>query len=118
MERRFRLFVQQHHYGGYTVTVPGLPYLPSPSGIYDDGPGGGSPVSPSLAAHGFVLDEVKEEIEKALRKWLSRCDPAELGSFDNYRDGQKLHTATIELRPTDRHGRKGRDKVRMPFSLL
>ena len=118
MERTFRLFVQHHHYGGYTITLPGLPYVPEPTGAYDDGPAGGSPVSGRLAAHGLVLGEVKEEIQRALEKWLGRCDPAELAAFDNFKAGQKLIQTTVELRPNDRHGRKGRDKVRLPFSLL
>ena len=62
MKQKFRLFIQKHENGAYTVTVPGF------SSIYvednDDGP---VPAAPSLAAHGYMVEEAKDDIRTASR---------------------------------------------------
>jgi ATP-dependent Clp protease ATP-binding subunit ClpA/protein subunit release factor B len=113
MRQKFRLFVQKHDIGTYTVTVPGIERV-SVANEWDDE----SPAAPSLASYGLMLEEVKDDVREALAKWLSKVDPAQLSRYNNYKDGQYLEKAEVELRLSDRHGRKRHDKVKIKFSLL
>ena len=112
MHLKFRIFVQKHQNGTYTVTVPGVRRVsPLPT---DDV----LPAAASLSAYGLLLEEARDDVREALQKWLAKADPAELGRLTNYRDGQYLETVEVELRPEDRHGQKRNDRLRLKFSLM
>jgi ATP-dependent Clp protease ATP-binding subunit ClpA len=64
------------------------------------------------------LEEVKDDVREALEKWLAKADPALLHYYTNYKEGQRLEKVEVELRPSDRHGRKRHDKIKIKFSLL
>ena len=113
MVQKFRLFVQRHDNGTYTVTVPGIDNVWPADGWDDD-----LPETPRLAAHALALEEAKEDVRAALEKWLATADPASLANYGNYHPEQCLEKVDVELRPSDRRGRKRHDKVRMRFSLL
>src|SRR2546421_12881946 len=112
MRQKFRLFVQKHDNGAYTVTLPGVQQI-SFADWDEDGP-----EAPRLAAHGLMLEEAKDDLRQALEKWLAKADTATLNRYVNFREGQSLEKVDVELRPSDRHGRKRRDKVQIRFSLL
>jgi ATP-dependent Clp protease ATP-binding subunit ClpA/protein subunit release factor B len=113
MHQKFRLFVQRHENGTYTVTVPGVKHV-TLEDEWDDV----FPATSRLAAHGLILDELKEDLRDALRKWLSKADPSLLNQYSNHREGQYLEKVDVELRPQDRHGRKRHDRVKLRFSLM
>src|SRR4028118_1882481 len=113
MKQKFRLFVQKHDIGTYTVTVPGIQRV-----MFADDWDDGVPAAPRLAAYGLMLEELKEDIEQALAKWLAKADPTLLHRYSNYREGQFLEKVDVELRPTDRHGKKRSNKIKLRFSLL
>ncbi len=112
MFQKFRLFVQKHHNGSYTATVPGI------HGIPDIESGDEYPDSPTMASHGLLLEEVKDDIREALEKWLAKVDPSSLHRYNNYREGTRLEKVELELRPSDREGKKRHDRLRLKFSLL
>lgn len=112
MHVKFRLFIQKHPIGTYTVTVPGVRRV-SPLSTEDV-----LPAAASLSAYGLLLEEARDDVREALEKWLAKADPAELGRLTNYREGQFLETVEVELRPEDRHGQKRKDRVRHKFSLM
>lgn len=93
MRQKCRLFVQRHDNGTYTVTAPGIHHV-SVADEWDEA----APAAPSLAAYGLTLEEAKDDVRIALEKWLGKVD--------------------VELRPSDRHGRKRHDQIRIKFSLL
>lgn len=113
MFQKFRIFVQRHDNGTYTVSVPGIRHI----ALADDADDV-RPAAPSLASHGLILEEGKDNVRQALAKWLAKADPGELNHYTNYREGQSLEKIELELRSEDRHGRKRRDKIRLQFSLL
>lgn len=113
MHQKFRIFVQRHDNGTYTVTVPGIQQI-GLADLWDEV----RPAAPSLASHGLILDEIKDNVAQALAKWLARADPADLNRYTNFKEGQSLEKVEVELRPSDRHGHKRRDKVQIKFSLL
>lgn len=112
MQQKFRLFVQRHDNGAYTVTVPGIDHI---SLDWDDDV---RPAAQSLAAHGPILEEVIDDVRQALAKWLARADVSELNAYNIYREEQTLEKVEIELRPEGRNERKRRDKLRLKVSLL
>ena len=113
MKQKFRLFVQKHDMGTYTVTVPGVQRV-SLVDDWDDA----VPAVPRLASYGLLVEEVKEDIEQALAKWLAKADPTLLHRYSNYREGQYLEKVEVELRPAGRDGKKRHDKLKIKFSLL
>jgi ATP-dependent Clp protease ATP-binding subunit ClpC len=113
MQQKFRIFVQRHANGTYTVTVPGL-YDFSVANPWEDD----APAAPRVAAHGLILEEAKDDLRVALAKWLPKVDPAVLHRAVNYREEQSLEKVDVELRPSDRHGRKRHDRLRLRFSLM
>jgi ATP-dependent Clp protease ATP-binding subunit ClpA/protein subunit release factor B len=113
MRQKFRLFVQRHDNGTYTVTVPGIQQV-SLADTWDFS----QPAAPSLSAYGLVLEELKDDLSIALAKWLAKADAAELNRYSNYREGQSLEKVDVELRPSDRHGRKRHDRLKIKMSLL
>jgi ATP-dependent Clp protease ATP-binding subunit ClpA/protein subunit release factor A/predicted RNase H-like HicB family nuclease len=96
MKLTVRLFIQKHENRSYTVTVP---------------------IFPGVSAYGPTLEECKQEIAEALAKRLSEIEPASLSLFA-LKPNQSLEKVTVELRPTDRHGKRRRDHVRLTMSLL
>jgi ATP-dependent Clp protease ATP-binding subunit ClpC len=112
MFRKFRLFIQKHHNGNYTATVPGI------HGFFDIESGDDFPESSTLASHGPLLEEVRQDIREALEKWLTRVEPSALHRYDNYREGARLEKVELELRPAGKEGKKRHEKLRLKFSLL
>lgn len=112
MLKKFHLFIQKHHNGCYTATVPGIHTIPEIES------GDEYPDSPTLASHGLLLEEVKDDIREALEKWLARVDPSALHRYDTYKVGARLEKVELELRPSGLEGKKRHDKVRLKFSLL
>src|SRR5439155_23961073 len=104
MRQKFRLFVQRHAIGTYTVTVPGLHDFSLADPWSDD-----APAASRIAAHGLILEEVKDDVRAALAKWLPKVDPAHLHTYANYREDQSIEKVDIELRPADRQGRQQHD---------
>lgn len=91
-----RLFIQRHDSRSYTVSVP---------------------IFPGVSAYGPTLEECKQEVAEALEKRLAELEP-ELLHRIAMRPNQSLETVSIELRPTDRHGKRRRDTLRLRISLL
>lgn len=91
-----RLFIQRHDSRSYTVSAPALP---------------------GISAYGPTLEECKQEVAEAIVKRLAELDPDSLHAYA-MPSGQTLERATVELRPTDRHGKRRRDTVRLTISLL
>ncbi|MDQ7826071.1 MAG: AAA family ATPase [Candidatus Eremiobacteraeota bacterium] len=112
MKQKFRLFVQKHENGTYTVTLPGIHYVPVP---IDDAV---QPASSSLSSYGPILEEVKDDVRIALEKWLARVDPSHLAMLSNHRPGETLEKVEVELRPSDSRGKKRHDRVKLTVSLM
>jgi ATP-dependent Clp protease ATP-binding subunit ClpA/protein subunit release factor A len=96
MKLTVRLFIQKHQNRTYTVTVPDFP---------------------GIAAYGPTLEECKQEVAEALEKRLAEMDPDTLYLFA-LRPNQSLERVTVELRPTDRHGKRRRNSFQLTISLL
>jgi ATP-dependent Clp protease ATP-binding subunit ClpA/predicted RNase H-like HicB family nuclease len=96
MKLTVRLFVQRHENRTYTVGVP---------------------LFPTISAYGPTLEECKLEVAEALAARLSEIDPDELHRYAP-RPNQRMEKVSVELRPTDRHGKRRRDMLRLNLSLL
>ncbi|MFP4439905.1 MAG: AAA family ATPase, partial [Chloroflexaceae bacterium] len=96
MKLTVRLFIQKHQNRTYTVTVPDFP---------------------GIAAYGPTLEECKQEVAEALEKRLAEMDPDTLYLFA-LRPNQSLERVMVELRPTDRHGKRRRNSFQLTISLL
>ena len=113
MRQKFRLFVQKHHNGAYTVILPGIDEIELADPYADL-----QPANPCLSASGIVLDEVKDSVVRGLERWLGKVAPATLSRYTNFRESQSLEKVDVELRPTDRRGKKRSDRLRLKVSLL
>lgn len=91
-----RLFVQRHDSRAYTVSAPAFP---------------------GISAYGPTLEECKQEVAEALERRLGEIEPEALHRHAMPAN-QRLERVTVELRPTDQHGRRRRDNVRLTLSLL
>lgn len=91
-----RLFIQRHDSRAYTVSAPAFP---------------------GISAYGPTLEECKQELAEALEQRLSELEPETLHRYA-MPPNQRLERVTVELRPTDRHGRRRRDTLRLTISLL
>lgn len=96
MKLSVRLFIQKHENHSYTVVAPSLP---------------------GLAAYGPTLEECKQELAEALVKRLVELSP-ESYQHVTQRPNQSLERVTIELRPTDQHGKRRRDTLKLSVSLM
>lgn len=96
MKLTVRLFIQKHENRTYTVSAPTFP---------------------GVAAYGPTLEECKQEIAEALVKRLSEMEPETLYLYA-LKPNQTLEKVTVELRPTDRHGKRRRDSLKLTLSLL
>ena len=96
MKLTVRLFIQKHENRVYTVTVP---------------------IFPGISSYGPTLEECKQEIAEALTKQLSEIEP-ELLHLYALRPNQSLEKVTVELHPTDRHGKRRRESLKLAMSLL
>lgn len=96
MKLTVRLFIQKHDNRVYTVSVPAFP---------------------GVASYGPTLEECKQEVAEALMKRLAEM-PAESLQLVEFKPNQSLEKVAVELRPTDRHGRRRRDSLRLTISLL
>lgn len=96
MKFAVRLFIQKHDSRSYTVTIPNFP---------------------GIAAYGPTLEECKQEIAEALERSLAELEPEALHRYA-LRPNQRLEPIAVELRPTDRHGKRRRSPVTIQLSLL
>lgn len=96
MKLTVRLFIQKHENRTYTVTVP---------------------IFPGVSAYGPTLEECKQEIAEALTKRLSELEPEALHHVA-LRPNQSLEKVTVELRPTDRQGKRRRATLKLTVSLI
>jgi ATP-dependent Clp protease ATP-binding subunit ClpC len=96
MKLTVRLFIQKHENRTYTVTVP---------------------IFPGISAYGPTLEECKQEIAEALAKRLSELDAETLHLFA-LKPNQALEKISVELRPTDRHGKRRRESLKLTVSML
>ncbi len=96
MKHTVRLFIQKHENRTYTVTLPEFP---------------------SISAYGPTLEECKQEITEALVQFLAEMEPASIQQYA-FHPKQSLERITVELRPTDRHGKRRRNSFKLTVSLL
>lgn len=96
MKLTVRLFIQKHQNRTYTVIAP---------------------VFYGVSAYGPTLEECKQEIAEALAKRLGEMEPEAL-QYVALRPNQTLEKVTVELRPTDRHGKRRRDVLKLTLSLM
>jgi ATP-dependent Clp protease ATP-binding subunit ClpA/protein subunit release factor A/predicted RNase H-like HicB family nuclease len=96
MKLAVRLFIQKHDNRSYTVTVPTFP---------------------GISAYGPTLEECKEELAEVLIKRLSELSP-ESYQHVALKPSQSLEKVIVELRPTDQHGKRRRESLKLTVSLL
>src|SRR5690349_96805 len=96
MKLTVRLFVQKHQNRTYTVSVL---------------------LFPSVSAYGPTLEECKQDVVEALAKVLAEADPDSLHAYAMPAN-QTLERISVELRPTDRHGKRRREMLKLTISVL
>jgi ATP-dependent Clp protease ATP-binding subunit ClpC len=96
MKLAVRLFIQKHDNRSYTVTVPNFP---------------------GISAYGPTLEECKEDLVEVLAKRLSDLSP-ESYQHVALKPNQSLEKVTVELRPTDQHGKRRRESIKLTMSLM
>lgn len=96
MKQTVRLFVQKHDNRTYTVSAP---------------------LFPDVSAYGPTLEECKLEMAEALAKKLAETPPQQLNQYA-LQQNQSLEKATVALRPTDQHGKRRREAIKLTVSLL
>jgi hypothetical protein len=87
MLQKVRIFIQRHENGTYTVTVPGVRSIPAGEEWI------------SLAAHGLMLEEAKEELRQALEKALPKVDPALLHRYGNFKADRESSSSSPREQP-------------------